>query len=133
MCVKDKLYSYHIRNKGANSLAQMATKNIFEKSKITNKYRINISKQIFKSKKAVYVACRKIIEAIFQEVKINNDAKMSKNQILSIAAQRLEDEDIVNSFAYFDVIFDIDVVIKDILQNKDLEKLYDCAINGFGK
>lgn len=133
LCINEKLYCYHIRDKGASSLTALAKRSIFEKSKITNKYRINISKQIFKSKKAVFVACRKIIKAIFQEVKNNNDAKMSKQQILSIASQRLKDEDVINSFSYFDVIFDCDVVIKDIIENHDLEKLYDCAINGFEK
>lgn len=133
LCINEKLYCYHIRNKGANSLTTLATKNIFEKSKITNKYRINISREIFESKRAVFVACRKIIKAIFQEVKNNYATNMPKEQILSIASKRLNDEDVVNSFAYFDIIFDCDVVIKDIIENHDLEKLYDCAINGFEK
>jgi len=131
-CVKEKLYTYFIRLNG-NSLTQQGKRNIFEKSKVTNKYRINLSKEIFNGNKAIYVACRKIIKAIFQEVQVNFDSGMDKGEILNISKMRLEDEDVVNSFKYFTKIFDQDLVIRDIIINKDLEKLYDCAINGFDK
>lgn len=131
-CLKEKLYTYFIRSNG-NSLTQQGKRNIFEKSKVTNKYRIILSKEIFTGDKAVYVACRKIIKAIFQEVQANFDSGMDKVEILNISKMRLEDEDVVNSFKYFTMIFDQDLVIRDIIINKDLEKLYDCAINGFDK
>lgn len=132
VCIKEKMYTYFIR-KNSNSLTSLGKKDIFEKSKITNKYRINLSKQIFKSKKAVYVACRKLIKAIFQEVQINYESKMEKGKILKIASQRLKDKEVKKSFSYFTIIFDQDKVIKDIIERHDLEKLYDCALNGFDK
>lgn len=131
-CIKERLYTYYIRS-NANSLTQQGKKNIFEKSKVTNKYRINLSKEIFTSDKAVYVACRKIIKAVFQEVQFNLNNGFNKTEIIDIIKMRLEDEDVINSFKYFTKIFDQDLVIKDIIINKDLEKLYDCAINGFDK
>ena len=131
-CIKEKLYTYYIRQ-NSNSLSKQGMNQIFEKSKVTNKFRLNLSKQIFKSKKAVYVACRKIIKAIFQEVQQNYNNKMQKSKILKIAKERLKDQEVLNSFLYFSKIFDQDVVIKDIITNNDLEKLYDCAINGFDK
>ena len=130
VCIKEKLYCYHKWGK-QDSLSNLGEKDIFEKSKVTNKYRINISKQIFKTKQAVFVACRKIIKAIFQEVKSNYNLKMNKNEILRIAEKRLKDQEVIKSFSYFSVIYDCDDVIEKIFKTKNLELLYDCAINGF--
>lgn len=131
-CIKEKLYTYFIR-KNSNSLTQQGKNNIFEKSRITNKYRITLSNEVFKSKRAVYVACRKLIKAIFQEVQYNVNNNLKKDEILKIIELRIEDEEVKKSFSYFTKIFDQDIVIKDIIENKDLEKLYDCAVNGFDK
>ena len=58
---------------------------------------------------------------------------MEKGKILKIASQRLKDKEVKKSFSYFTIIFDQDKVIKDIIERHDLEKLYDCALNGFDK
>ena len=90
-----------------------------------------MSREIFQSNKAVYVACKKIIKAIFQEVQNNHSQQMSKEEILAIASKRMQDKDVIRSFSYFTEIAKEDSVIEDILANQDVEKLYDCAINGF--
>ena len=129
-CSKHKLYTYHIRQ-NEKSLTTLGKNDIFEKSKVTNKYRIDLSREIFQSNKAVYVACKKIIKAIFQEVQNNHNQQMSKEEILAIASKRMQDKDVIRSFSYFTEIAREDAVIEDILANQDVEKLYDCAINGF--
>lgn len=129
-CIKDPLYYYIIREK-SNSLTAQGKKDIFEKSKVTNKYRIELSEQIFGDKKCTYVACRKLIKAIFQEAQANQNANMPKAQILEIINTRLADPEVQKSFSYFTPIFDQDLVIKDILERGDAEKLLSCATNGF--
>lgn len=132
VCLKDPLYHYLIREK-SNSLTAQGKKDIFEKSKVTNKYRIELSEQLFNDKKCVYVACRKLIKAIFQEAQTNQNSGMNRQQILDIIKTRLADPEVQKSFSYFTPIFDQDMVIKDIIENNDAEKLLDCATNGFDK
>lgn len=131
-CIKECLYSYFIREK-SNSLTAKAQKNIFTESRKTNAYRINLSKEIFDDDRCVYVACRKLIKAVFQEAKMNYERGMEKGDILKIINERFSDSEVIASFSHFAEIFDYDVVIKEIFESKDEEKLLDCAVNGFSK
>lgn len=131
-CLKECLYSYYIREK-SDSLTAKAQKNIFTESRKTNAYRINLSKEIFDDNRCVYVACRKLIKAVFQEAKMNYEKGMEREKILTIINERFSDSEVIASFSHFAEIFDYDVVIKEIFESKDEEKLLDCAVNGFSK
>ena len=131
-CLKECLYSYYIREK-ITSLTAKAKKNIFIESRKTNSYRINLSKELFNDKRCVYVACRKLVKAVFQEAETNYKNNMPKEEILKIISERFLDEEVIASLSNFAEVFDYDTVVKEIFENKEAEKLLDCAVNGFSK
>ena len=129
-CLKDDLYTY--TKDSSASLTNKGLKNIFEKSRTTNPYRINLSKQIFNDDACVWVACRKLIKAIFQEVKYKYDNKCSKEEIINTLKERMQDEEVLNSFKHYKELTLQDAVIKDLFLNKKYKDIVVCAVNGFG-
>ena len=132
VCLKECLYSYYIREK-ITSLTAKAKKNIFIESRKTNSYRINLSKELFNDKRCIYVACRKLVKAVFQEAETNYKNNMPKEEILKIISERFLDEEVIASLSNFAEVFDYDNIVKEIFENKEAEKLLDCAVNGFSK
>ena len=128
-CVKDSLYTYNINSE--NSLTSKGLKDIFDKSKITNPYRRELSCEIFKEDKCVWVACKKIIESIFLEAKylFNNNIKTDK--ILSKITERLKDDEVQKSLSHYQELNLQDAVIKELIENRDYVGILNFAIFGF--
>lgn len=101
--VPNKLYHYFIRNN--NSLTSKGVDLVFENSLKTIPYRLSLPKKIFgENDKAIYVAGKKILKAVLQQLKANFKKGCSDKEIIKQFEEMLKNKYVKKATKYISVI-----------------------------